>query len=149
MAKEHRQHHAKCVTCDNRPSRKLPPPSSFSLHSDPSVTSPRPHTSPTTVQAVGFPWYREDEFLQLRAMFADGEKLHRTYAEWRRAAETGETEMRAKGARVVRAEIRPDAFAAWCAARGLALDAKARMEFANEAAYRAVMADRDGTRSTP
>ena len=102
-----------------------------------------------TVQAIGFPWYREDEFARLRAMFADGDKLHPTYAEWRRAAEVGEADLRARGARVVRAEIRPDAFSAWCAERGFTMDSRARSEFASEAAYRAVMAERHGTRATP
>jgi hypothetical protein len=34
------------------------------------------------VQIIGMSWYRPETFARLRAMFEDGNKLHRTYEEW-------------------------------------------------------------------
>ena len=90
------------------------------------------------IKAFGMAWYDEADFVELLKLFVDSEKLHRTYAEWRTAAEQGERQMTAQGMRVVRAYIRPKEFANWCKAEGLRPDAEARKRFANLAAFRSI-----------
>jgi hypothetical protein len=81
------------------------------------------------------PWYRKGDYARLRALFADGARLYETYAEWSAAARATEAHLVAQGHRVVRVEIEPEEFAAWCSAGNVALDAEARMRYANEFAY--------------
>ena len=88
------------------------------------------------VQAVGMAWFKREHFVRLRAMFQDGHKLHRTYDEWLRAAEAGRKAQEVKGLRVVCVDIDPDDFPKWCAAKGMNLDADARMRYASEIAYK-------------
>lgn len=85
----------------------------------------------SVIQATGMVWYLPEDFEQIKALMTDGHTLHRTYAEWQRAAEQGEQRLRASGARVYRAILRPAAFKAWCDARGLNVDSKGRQAFAN------------------
>jgi len=91
-----------------------------------------------SISAVGLPWFRKEDFAQLRALFIDAGELHRTYAQWLRAAELAEKTLQARGICVVRAPLRPYEFAAWCESRGLPTDAEARREFANEFAEHTV-----------
>lgn len=108
----------------------------------------RPYADPTNVQVrllspgnlmkisvVGVPWYRKGDYARLRASFADGARLHETYAGWSAAARATEAHLVAQGHRAVRVEIEPEEFAAWCSARDVAQDAEARMRYANEFAY--------------
>lgn len=87
------------------------------------------------VSIVGVPWYRKGDYARLRTLFADGARLHETYAEWSAAARATEAHLVAQGHRVVRVEIEPEQFAAWCYAGNVAVDAEARMRYANEFAY--------------
>jgi hypothetical protein len=108
----------------------------------------RPYADPTNVQVrlvtaddlmtisvVGVPWYRKGDYLRLRALFADGERLHETYAEWLATARTTETHLVGQGHRVIRVEIEPEQFVAWCSDHDVVPDAKARIRYANEFAY--------------
>ena len=88
------------------------------------------------IQVVGMAWYRPETFARLRAMFEDGEKLHRTYEEWLAAAETGRKSMEAKRVRVVCVDIDPDQFPKWCAANGMKLNDEARNRYASMVAYK-------------
>ena len=88
------------------------------------------------VQVVGMAWYRREDWKKLKALFTDAHKLHRTYDEWLKAAETGVKTLTAQGHIVEKVHIDPDEFAGWCAMRGLNIDAKARTQFANEFVYR-------------
>lgn len=85
----------------------------------------------SAIQATGMVWYLPEDFEQIKALMTDGHVLHRTHAEWQRAAEQGEQRMRASGVRVYRAILRPAAFKAWCDARGLNVDADGRQAFAS------------------
>lgn len=87
------------------------------------------------ISVVGMPWYRNGDYARLRASFADGARLHETYAGWSAAARATEAHLVAQGHRVVRVEIEPEEFAAWCSACNVAQDADARMRYANEFAY--------------
>lgn len=86
------------------------------------------------VQIIGMSWYKAENFDRLRAMFEDGEKLHRTYKEWLVAAETGRRSFEAKGIRVFCVDIDPDEFPKWCKANGLKLNAEARNKYGSHIA---------------
>ena len=73
-------------------------------------------------QAIGIPWYKEEDYERLRAMFEDGDKLHDSYAGWLQAAENGVKQLEGGGMRVVKVQTDPDEFAAWCRAHGQKLD---------------------------
>jgi hypothetical protein len=87
------------------------------------------------ISVVGVPWYRKGDYVRLRALFADGARLHETYAGWLAAARTTEAHLVGQGHRVIRVEIEPEAFVASCSAHDVVPDAKARMRYANEFAY--------------
>lgn len=46
------------------------------------------------ISVVGMPWYRKADYARLRASFADGARLHQTYAEWCAAARATEAHLR-------------------------------------------------------
>lgn len=88
------------------------------------------------IQAVGMAWYKRENFARLMAVFEDRHKLHRTFDEWLRDAEIGRKAQEAKGVRVVCVDIDPDHFPRWCAAKGLGINAQARMNYASLIAYK-------------
>jgi hypothetical protein len=94
------------------------------------------------VAVIGMVWYRNEDWEELRALFTDTERLHVTYDAWKEAAERGERRLIQQGHRVIRAEIHPREFAAWCAEKRVEANAVARNAFANEVAY--ASAKRDG-----
>lgn len=53
------------------------------------------------VQVVGIAWYKKEHFQELRRIFEDGDKLHRTHHEWLAAAEKLRKRLEAQGTRVV------------------------------------------------
>jgi hypothetical protein len=79
---------------------------------------------------TGMVWYRAEDYDAILGIMADGHKLPRTFVEWRMKAEAGEKQRRRLGETVVRAYIDPETFPDWCRARGLNIDAQARMQFA-------------------
>ncbi len=87
------------------------------------------------ISVVGMPWYSKGDYARLRASFADGARLHETYVEWSAAARATEARLVAQGHRVVRIQIEPEEFAAWCSAFNIVPDAEARMRYANEFSY--------------
>lgn len=89
------------------------------------------------IRAVGMVWYSLEDFDEIMAMMEDGHKLHRTYSEWRLAAEQGERHLRREGHLVVRAHLVPAEFRDYCARHGLNLDAEGRNHFANWVAFQA------------
>ncbi|NMV37220.1 hypothetical protein [Ralstonia insidiosa] len=93
-----------------------------------------------SVQAVGIPWYKESDFLRLRALFVDGDKLHPTFLQWKDAAEQLHKRLMRQGVVVVKAYIDPETFPAWCAANGHNVDANGRNAFANVEAARVLRA---------
>lgn len=91
---------------------------------------------PGPVQAVGIAWYRREHYAALKKLFADGHKLPSTYDAWLKQAERLAAQIAGDGKAVVKAYIDPEHFPAWCRAKGLDIDAKARMEWGNETAIR-------------
>tara|TARA_R110002073_G_scaffold120601_2_gene262668 strand:+ start:12509 stop:12799 length:291 start_codon:yes stop_codon:yes gene_type:complete len=86
--------------------------------------------------AVGLPWYRKADYPKSLDIMADADLLPVSHHDWQQKAEHLERELGAKGMRTIRAIIDPQTFPAWCTARGLDINAKARTTFANETAYR-------------
>jgi hypothetical protein len=87
-------------------------------------------------QIIGIPWYGAQNYAACRAVMADKDVLPVTYYEWRKKADRLVKELERSGKRIVHADIDAEQFPVWCRARGLNVDAKARMEFANDAAAR-------------
>lgn len=90
------------------------------------------------IKVLGIPWYSREGYAAARAVMADGHVLPITYEAWEQRAKALEKQQRAAGLKVVRAQIDAEEFAAWCRARSLNIDAQARMQFANDAAFRAI-----------
>ncbi|GAA5655776.1 hypothetical protein Brsp06_02142 [Brucella sp. NBRC 13694] len=93
-------------------------------------------TGAMKISIMGIPWYAEGDYAAILRTMSDGNLLPSTYQQWKQKAERLESETKAKGITVVRAIIDPKTFPAWCAIRGLKVDAQARMSFANEQAYK-------------
>ena len=96
------------------------------------------HNNGPTPSTVGLPWFREEEFDEIKRSMADGDTAFTTYSDWLEAARRSEHHQLRAGHRLVRATIRPQAFQAWCQSRDLALDAASRKLFANWYAQEAV-----------
>lgn len=88
------------------------------------------------ITATGLAWYRRENYDELRRISSDGATWAKTYDEWLKAAESIFNKFRAEGYTVYKVDIDPKAFPAWCAARGLNVDSRARIRFANEAVAR-------------
>lgn len=86
------------------------------------------------VGAVGIPWYRRGDYPRILAIMKDADSLPRTFREWEKAAHEALAFVQREGGTPVRVELRPDAFAAWCALRGLDVDNNARQLFASDPA---------------
>lgn len=87
------------------------------------------------IHAAGMPWFYEDDYESFRAVLPDRE-WHRTYGEWKAAAEKSLERFRNQGIRAVKAQVRSAAFVDWCQATGRNVDTQALLAFANEAALR-------------
>jgi len=68
--------------------------------------------------AVGVYWVEEADYPALLRLSDDGNKLPRSWQEWRKIAEEMEKGLRAYGHVVERVRINPATFADWCAAHG-------------------------------
>lgn len=87
------------------------------------------------VRALGMAWYTSQDYRRILEIMEDAEKLPTTYDKWCQLAERGEREAKRAGHIVIRAIIDPQEFRVWAHARGLNIDAKARVAFANEVAH--------------
>lgn len=84
------------------------------------------------IRAVGIAWYRREDYQKIRAVMADPDKLPATFDKWFYSANKFARGLEARGQIVERVYLDPDEFAEWCQRRGMNIDAKARMTFANE-----------------
>ncbi|MFH6786422.1 MULTISPECIES: hypothetical protein [Methylobacterium] len=82
-------------------------------------------------RSVGIAWYEPGDYPRIRAVMADS-GLPESYATWQMSAVQVEREVARSGVAVARIRIEPEAFVAWCDAKGLAPDAKARAAFVRE-----------------
>jgi hypothetical protein len=90
------------------------------------------------VRAVGFSWYREEDYPRILKLMTDADALPSTYSEWKMKAELNERALQAEGFTTFRAIIEPDEFPEWCKAHGQNADAKGRSVFASEHTRRQV-----------
>lgn len=90
------------------------------------------------VSVTGIGWYKRADYARVLEVMEDRERLPPTFDKWQRKAEDMERKLQSQGMRVIRAHIDPEKFVAWCAERGLNVDADARMRWGNEAAIREV-----------
>lgn len=90
------------------------------------------------VFVVGIAWYKAKDYTSILEIMEDSDVLPSSYKEWRKKADGLIRQIEATGRSAVRATIDPEQFPAWCAARGLNVDANARTAFANEEAYRQI-----------
>jgi hypothetical protein len=88
------------------------------------------------VSIVGIAWYKREDYDTLLDIFTDSKKLASTYDEWLKDAERLADHLRRNGLAFQKVYIDPKTFPAWCAGKGLNIDAKARMAFAIEFAAR-------------
>lgn len=82
------------------------------------------------IKYVGVPWYTIDNYDAIKAIMEDRKVLPTTFSQWRMGAEQAVKQLRRQGRIPIEAHINPETFPAWCAARGLHVDAKGRSEFA-------------------
>ena len=87
------------------------------------------------IMAVGISWYHKDDYARVKKVMVDGHVLPASYKKWLTQATALEQQIQASGRLAVRACIDPDEFPRWCRTKGMWPNAKARIQFANEAAY--------------
>jgi hypothetical protein len=90
------------------------------------------------IRSLGIGWYSREDYPRILQIMEDAHVLPPTYEVWCEKAEGLESRAKALGASVVRAIIEPEEFVAWCASRGMKVDAKARTAFGSEFSYRSV-----------
>jgi hypothetical protein len=79
--------------------------------------------------AVGAYWINEEDYPALLKMFADSNRMPRTWKEWLKMAEEMERGLKAYGHVVMRVRIDPNTFPDWCAAHGTSPSAEGRKKF--------------------
>ena len=83
---------------------------------------------------VGIAWYRPEDWVALKSILIDADKLQDSYQEWLKHAQEVQQQMQREGHVVNRVRIDPKTFPGWCTLRGLRPDAAARSEYASEIA---------------
>ena len=89
--------------------------------------------------AVGVYWIDENDYPALLKIFADGDRLPRTWTEWLKIAKEMETGLKAYGHVVMRVRIDPNTYLDWCAAHDTSAGSAGRKKF-----VAAAVADRYG-----
>jgi hypothetical protein len=79
--------------------------------------------------AVGVYWINEEDYPALLKIFADGNKMPRTWSEWLKMAEEMEQGLKAYGHVVMRVRIDPNAYSDWCAAHNTSPGSAGRKKF--------------------
>jgi hypothetical protein len=83
------------------------------------------------IRIAGIAWFRREDYARARKLFEDGNGLPPTFDQWLKQAEKVKQNAEAHGFRVEKVHIDLDTFPAWCAERGLNVNAHARTQFAN------------------
>ncbi|KMO29422.1 hypothetical protein VQ02_29690 [Methylobacterium variabile] len=84
-------------------------------------------------RSVGIAWYEASDYPRIREVMEEAGGLPESYAAWLMSATQVEREVSRSGVAVVRVRLEPDAFLAWCRARGVVPNAKARTDFVLDA----------------
>jgi hypothetical protein len=81
---------------------------------------------------VGITWYRRQDWDRLLRMFPDRKTMHDSFDDWLSEAENLERQMKASGVATERVIIDPDGLRAWCKARGVPANGKARATYTTQ-----------------
>ena len=92
--------------------------------------------------AVGIYWINEEDYPALLKIFADGDRMPRTWTEWRKMAEEMERGLKAYGHAVMRVRIDPNTYLDWCTAHDTSPGSAGRKKF-----VAAAVADRYGNQN--
>ena len=87
------------------------------------------------VRIAGIPWYTAEDYDAAIRVMTDRDKFTAGFDVWLSEAHRVEQKLQGLGYITVRAFIDPETFPDWCRARGLNINAKARNDFANAAAW--------------
>jgi hypothetical protein len=81
---------------------------------------------------IALPWYSRENYPGILTVVADRHSFASTYDQWLMAAENNELVARQAGFEIDRVMIEPEAFACWCAEKGIAPDSTARRNYVSE-----------------
>ena len=82
-------------------------------------------------RVVGVAWFRKEEWPKLLEVSTDRDELEKTHEEWLEFALASIIDLKAKGLRVEKVDVGVEELVAWCQARGVPVDGKARADFAS------------------
>ncbi len=82
--------------------------------------------------AVGFAWYRPQQWQRVRDISDDAEDLTDTYLEWLELAEERFNDLRRSGLHVEKVDVDSEQLILWCNDRGLKINGKSRSRYAAE-----------------
>ena len=85
------------------------------------------------IRAVGLVWYRRNDYSRVLQIMTDADELPPTWDKWLYRAEQALRRFEKSGMVVEKVYLDPEIFPGWCEARGLEIDAKARIAFVNAA----------------
>jgi len=91
---------------------------------------------------VGVYWINEEDYPALLRIFADGDRMPRTWPVWLKMAEEMEQGLKAYGHVVMRVRIDPDTYLDWCTVHGTSPGGAGRKKF-----VAAAVAERYGAQS--
>jgi len=84
---------------------------------------------------AGIVWYNNEViYRRALAIFEDAFDMPSTYEDWKVEITKTAKKFKRDGWVLIRAELEPETFVTWCKARGLKIDAKARVTFGDETA---------------
>ncbi len=88
------------------------------------------------VPIMGIVWYLKQDYPAVLRIMADADALPTSFEKWQHQAQRVERDLRAQGITPIRAILDPATFPEWCRRNGQQVDAKGRLAFANDHAYR-------------
>ena len=81
---------------------------------------------------IRLPWYSRENYHGILGVVAERHNFASTYDQWLMAAENNERVARQAGLEIDRVMIEPEAFARWCAEKGMAPDSTARRSYVSK-----------------
>lgn len=80
-------------------------------------------------RVFGISWYKPEQWLRLKEISEDRDKLDDTYEDWRRNANIAIQELQAAGVAVKRVNVNPEELLAWCNKERVPVNGKSRAEY--------------------
>ena len=79
--------------------------------------------------ALGYAWYRREQWERLRAVSADAADLEDTYDEWMKTAKRTVKALRRQGVHAQKVDVDVEELVRWCQKQNRAIDSEARSAF--------------------